>query len=374
MRVGINLLWVKPGKSGGIESYIRNLLDGFSNGEFKEINQFVLFVSLDNHETFETYIDDKKFIKVICNIKSSDVAKRIIWENLFLDKYAKKNELDCMFIPVYSKPLLHKGSCAYITVIHDLQALHYPEYFTKKKLLWLKFAWKRAAQTSNKIIAISKFVKGDIVDKLHINPSKIDVIYNPIKISNSHNDTVIGIDKYNIKNKEYFYAVSSMLPHKNLKTLIYLIKKIVDDDMDRLPKKLVLSGVGGSQERDLIELIKELGIERNVILTGFISNEERDSLYANAFAFLFPSLFEGFGMPVIEGLMQGIPVITTNVTSIPEVSKMQATYVEDPFSLEEWVEKIYIAMAKPPQEFSGENYSIETISKQYIDRFLEFKK
>ena len=116
MKIGIDLLWVKVGKVGGTESYIRNLLDGFYNFANESNFNFVLFLAKDNHYSFDKYLNKANFKKVIMPIKSEKVFSRIIKENLLLDKYAEKRKVDLMFVPVYSKPLFKNKKIPYITL------------------------------------------------------------------------------------------------------------------------------------------------------------------------------------------------------------------------------------------------------------------
>ena len=371
MRVGIDLLWLKVGKVGGTESYIRNLLDGFyeyyDNKEF----QFVLFLAKDNHHTFDKYFDKENFIKIIMPIQSKNVAIRIIKENLLLDKYAKDNNIDLMFVPVYSKPLFKNKKIPYIITIHDLQALHYPEYFSKIKNLWLKYAWKRCAITADRIIAISNFVKKDIEDKLEIATNKIEVIYNPITNLENFEDFDKIKSKYNIKENNYYYTISALWPHKNLKTLILVMKKLKEEN-NALDKKLVITGVSGKALSEINQLIHDLNLNKEVVFTGFISNEERNSLYKNAKIFLFPSVFEGFGMPPVEAMMLGTPVITTKLTSIYEVTQGKAYYVEDPYNVDEWAELIkYLNENSNHTKETFKEYELKNITNQYLNLFKE---
>ncbi|SDC80036.1 glycosyltransferase family 4 protein [Geotoga petraea] len=369
-KIGIDLLWVKVGKNGGAESYIRNILDGLNNYADEKMFNFILFLTEDNYKSFEKYFKKEIFKKVILPIKSERVFSRIIKENILLDKYAKKEKIDLMFVPVYSKPLIKNKKIPYIITIHDLQALHYPEYFSKIKNLWLRFAWKRCAQTADKIVAISNFVKKDIEEKFDIDSKKITVIYNPITgIDNIENFQKIK-NKYNIEKNNYYYTVSSLLPHKNLKTLLYTMKKIKESNLN-IPKKLVISGVGGKSEAEIKKIINDLNIQNEIILTGFISNEERNSLYKNAKIFLFPSIFEGFGMPPIEAMNLGTPVITTKKASIYEVTKGKAIYVEDPFNEGEWFEKINKFNEMKDSIHNYKEYDLENIIKRYINLFKE---
>lgn len=372
MKLGINLLWVKPQKSGGIEAYIRNLLDGFTFIKEDKVQRYILFVSNDNFATFKHYLKDSRFKIIKCKVESNNAGKRIIWENFYLDKLAKKEHVDCMFIPVYSKPLFTSKKIPYITVIHDLQALHYPQYFSKIKYIWLKYAWKRTLKTSEKIVAISKYVKSDIVAKYEVSPKKVEVIYNPIKYSEKIKKTPL-LSKHCIKKEEFFYTVSSLLPHKNLKTLILTMESIVKKNLN-LPKKLLISGVGGAQSQELQKLINTCQLEENIIFTGFVTDEERDYLYKSCYAFLFPSIFEGFGMPVIEAMKQEAIVVTTKETSIPEVSQGKALYVNNPYSIDDWINTLLKASKKNVEKIDFDLYTVENISRQYNELFIKSKK
>ena len=372
MLIGIDLLWVKVNQNGGVESYIRNLLRGFKEYSGEEY-KFILFTAKDNDYSFENIIDHNKFSKVVCNIESMKVGKRILWENINLGKYAKKYNVDVMFVPVYSKPLFRNRNVKYLITVHDLQALHYPEYFSKKKYLWMKYAWKRCTESADRIVAISNFVKEDIVARLQINRNKIDVIYNPIAKSGVKADfDLLGI-KYNIEKKKFLYTVSSMYKHKNLITLLKVAKEAKERNLYK-GYKFVISGVGGQGQQELESLIKEYNIEDKIIFTGFISDEERDTLYENSAVFLFPSIFEGFGMPPIEAMELGTPVVTTTKASLLEVTKGEAFYVEDPYNTQHWIERINEALAS---EFHGkvfEEYSLSSITKQYFGLFEDLAR
>ena len=375
MNIGIDLLYVKHNKVGGIESYIRNLMDGFikyADDEFK----FYLFTSLDNCESFSNYFTSSNFNNILCNVKSSKVSKRLIWESLHIDSLAKKNNIDIMFIPVYNKPFFTFSGIPYITVIHDLQILHYPQYFSKIRYNWMKISWKNALKTSKKIIAISNYVKDDIINSFGTDTKKIDVIYNPIVINkNIKNDINFDQlkDKYNIEKDNYFYTVSSMVPHKNLITLLKIVYSINIKNIN-LPNKLVITGIGGDSKDKLIQFIDKYNLKDYVIITGFISNEERDCFYKNCRLFLFSSTFEGFGMPPIEALMNGIPVVTTKCTSIPEITENKAVYVDNPFDIDDWIEKIKIGINKNHTKEQFNKYDLENVSKAYLEQFISVSK
>lgn len=366
MKIGIDLTWVKPQISGGIEFFARNLLDGFVSIHATN-HYYVLFLSEDNYDSFKEYGEYKSIYLVKCHCRSAHVIRRLVWQNLFFNRILSRQRVEICLTPFYSIPLLKHKSCKTITVIHDLQALHYPDYFSTMKLFWLKFAWKRSLYTSDVVVAISNFVKEDIIRHygLHLK-DKIHVIYNPIKVNKN-------IDYESWQQNSYFYTICSPFKHKNFKTLVYLMK-VIRDKYPEYPQMLWVSGMKQFPV-EIEEIIKKEKLENNIRLTGYISNEERDRIMANATIFLFPSLFEGFGMPIVEALMIGTPVITTNTTSIPEVSCNKAVYVNQPTDTDEWLQKIDMVLSTELfQKCDFPQYQIETISREYIDLIISLQR
>ncbi len=362
MKIGVDLLWVRVGKCGGTESFIRNLLSGFA--EYDNKNEYYLFTTLDNAESFAHYCKESKaFHLVKCPIESMSRIKRIAWENTNLDKEAKGLGIDLMYIPVYSMPhRSKKNGIPYVTTIHDLQGFHYPEYFSKPRLFFLKKKWKYAVANSEKIVAISEFTKSDIVKHYSEAEEKTEVIFNPVILGDT-SLTADGLNKFGVVPEEYFFCLSSMLPHKNLGTIL--------KTMALRKEKLVLSGVGGSPEnrQKLEELINALGIKDRIIVTGFISDAERNMLNKYCKLFLFPSVFEGFGMPPVEAMMLGKKVVTTEKTSIKEITCGKAFYVKDPFDEKEWSKRIDEALESKQEEVSFEQYGLERVTGEYIRLF-----
>ena len=364
-KIAIDLLWVRPGKVGGTESYIRNLLDGFM--KLDEDFDFTLLVSLDNVETFKQYEEDGRYHLLTANINSANIVGRIIWQNLFQNKLLRKNGLKKCFEPVYCKPWLN-GGVQYVCVIHDLQALHYPQYHPFHEVAYSRLCWRMDVINATGILAISNWVKADIEQKYH--RKDIEVIYNPILVKeNEVVDFELLREKYHIEKKQFFYTVSQMIPHKNLRTLIDMMSRIVNNRKEAtLPNKLVISGVNGNAAEELKKQIRDMNLQDAVILTGFVSNEERNTLYQNCHTFLFPSVFEGFGMPPIEAMLFKTRVITTKCASIPEVTQGKAVYVDDPYDVEEWIDKLLNSYPQETMDFSV--YDPEQISRKYL-KFLQ---
>lgn len=378
--IAIDLLWLRPGKVGGTESYIRNLLDGFR--ELEEEFDFTLLVSKDNADTFRKYEEDKRFHLLVANIKSENIGKRIIWQNLFQNRLLRKNGFRKCFEPVYCKPWLN-GGIQYTCVIHDLQALHYPQYHPLHEVVYSRLCWRMDVMNAARIAAISKWVKTDIEQKY--GRKDIEVIYNPILIKENQTAEFNGLrQKYGIEKKQFYYTVSQMIPHKNLQTLFGVMERIASekrgrrqerfgDGADGLPDKLLISGVNGNAAEEIKKQIRDMNLQDAVVLTGFVSNEERNTLYQNCSVFLFPSVFEGFGMPPVEAMLFHTPVVTTRCASIPEVTQEKAIYVDDPYNVDEWIEKLWMIKNGPGQDFIQETLDFEVYSPERIaQKYLNF--
>lgn len=372
MRIGIDLLWVRVGICGGTESYIRNLMDGLA--ESAPGWEYVLFAARDNAESFRTFEKHSCMRLHVCGVDCANQVKRILWENLHLDREAAAEKIDVMFIPVYSMPKKHGSGIPYISVIHDLQALHYPQYFSRLKKLFLKYTWYNTCRNADRVVTISDYCKEDLTAHYPFVKDKICTIYNPVITQDSRMEPSAIEEKYGITQGNYFYCVSSMLPHKNLETILKamaLRKKESQSKEGRIP--LVLSGVGG-QKAAFNAMAEQLGISDLVIDTGFVSNEERDCLYENCRLFLFPSVFEGFGMPPVEAMRKGKTVVMTRESCLGEVTEHKAVYVDKPYEEKEWKEKIEAALKLPEIKYDFPQYELSWVAEEYRNVFRKMRK
>ena len=337
MRIGVNALFLIPGKVGGTEVYLRNLLTHLAVIDNK--NEYVLFTNKENSGTFK--IGQTNFREVLCPIRASFRPARVVWEQLFLPFQVKRYRIDVLHSPGYTAPVM--VPCCSVVTIHDMNCFYYPEDFSKLTTFFLKLLVPAAARRSNEIITVSRSSKKDIVQILKIPENKICVIY---EAGSSHLSVPIAIkNKLREKFKErhgidrkFILAVSVSHPHKNLHRLIeaydILYKRY------QIDRQLLIVGTEGRAQSVLVNLTKERSLEKRIIFTGWIPDEDLSLLYSEAELFVFPSLFEGFGIPLLEAMAHVTPVVSSNTTSLPEVVG-DAAFLVDPYNVEEIAEAMY---------------------------------
>ncbi len=319
MRIGIDArLWSQT----GVGRYIRNLVLNLQNLD-KE-NEYTLFVRPKDYDKVKIQISNPKFRISKINIKWHSLGEQARFPAI-LDK----EKLDLMHFPYFSVPVFYKRP--YIVTIHDLIINHFPtgkastlsKPLYESKLLAYKYVIKKAAKNSKKIIAVSNATKDEIIDHLGVSADKVKVIYNGIEEEFKN-------QKPKIKNKDYgmyFLYVGNAYPHKNLERLIQAFSKVKFQETGTGSQELKLVLVG---KRDFFyqRLEKDTRAKniKNVEFRYDVDDENLLSLYANALALAFPSLMEGFGLPALEAMACGCPVLASETPSLREVCKDAALY------------------------------------------------
>jgi glycosyltransferase involved in cell wall biosynthesis len=227
-----------------------------------------------------------------------------------------------------------------ILTVYDMSFLVYPKEARLKTRLLLKINLKLSCKRADRIITISEFSKREIIRYLNISPDKIDVVpcgvntkkFQPIKNRNIIEDSK---KKYSIKN-EYVLYLGTLEPRKNLIRLIKAYNKL---KIDKNIPNLILAGRKGWLYEEIFECIHRLRLEGSVLYIGYVADEDTVPLICGATAFLFPSLYEGFGMPPLEAMACGTPVLTSNVSSLPEVVGDAALLV-DPLNVDDIYKKM----------------------------------
>lgn len=269
-----------------------------------------------------------------------------LWTQVGLAKQTFKDRLDVLFIPAHTSPLIHKKGLKTVVTVHDLGVEYLPRMHQLKQILYLKWITHYQLKSASKLIAVSKATKDDLVKRVKIDPKKIEVVYEgydkglfrPVS-----GDTLINsLKQFNLVPGSYFLFVGTVQPRKNLERVIKAFSS------KRLPRpfgarndglKLVIVGQEGWLSDSIYKLPKKLGIEDKVRFLGRVRDSDLPALYSGAIALTFPSLFEGFGLPILEAQACGCPVLTSNISSMPEVTGKGGLYV-NPNSLDDIIRGI----------------------------------
>jgi glycosyltransferase involved in cell wall biosynthesis len=232
-----------------------------------------------------------------------------------------------LFVPAHVVPLKHPSRT--VVTIHDLGYLYFPQAHTPRQRYYLDLSTRFSAQAAATVIAISQATKNDLVRHYNILPEKIRVIYhgydkNFFRPTYDTEKFLAARMRYQIGAGPYLLYVGTIQPRKNLARLIEAFAHLVNDSAFAYPEReklqLVLGGQRGWLSEPIVELVEKLKLGNRVIFTGYIADEDLPVLLSGATAFVLPSLYEGFGMGVLEAMACGCPVVCSNAASLPEVA------------------------------------------------------
>lgn len=325
----------------GTENYSYQLLKALSKIDQK--NQYLIYTrSLTDHISSMII----ELMKLSKNFKVVEIPRKRFWTQGGLTLQTFKDNLDVLFVPAHTLPLIRKPGLKTVVTVHDLGSEYLPAMHQLKQRLYLSFMQKYQLKTATKIIAVSNATKKDLVKRIGINPKKVSVIYEGY-------DNKLFKPHHNLQPKTYYLFVGTVQPRKNLERLIKAFSRYVargpassvsrrassltsfaaatrrePSSLSPLATTLVIAGSKGWLSDEIYKLPKELGIEERVKFLGYVQDKNLPALYSGAIALVFPSLFEGFGLPILEAQACGCPVITSNVSSMPEVAGKGAILVD----------------------------------------------
>ena len=256
-----------------------------------------------------------------------------LWQNLYLPFRLQGRGVDLFHGPAVFLPLTKLGFRTVVT-IHDLVAFRFPETIPMKYALYMRLMIRMAVRSADRVIAASLQTRDDLVDRLRVPPEKIAVIHGGLDSRFEPVRDPFRLAKVRRRyglHSPYILFVGNLEPRKNLVRLIEAFNQL--KARDAFPHQLVIAGKRGWLFRPIFESVERLGLGREVVFTGYVSPEDLPALYSMADVFAFPSLYEGFGLPVLEAMASGTPVVTARTGSLPEVAGEAAWYV-DPWDVE----------------------------------------
>ena len=349
MNVGINAQLCSPSSSyrnAGISRYIRQLVT--SLGGCRHAPEMHLFLPGINNDEFPP-----RCVLHRCSWTKENPVARIAWEQTSLPFLIRKSGLDVLHSPVHVLPAV--CPCRSVVTILDLTFIRFPQTFPLFQRRYLDFFTRRAVKKADAIIAISESTKRDIVELLGAPEGKIyttllgvDPPYRPV--SGERKERVAR--EHGLGHSTILY-LGTLEPRKNIPALLAAFSQARKSSQVK-DCTLVLAGGKGWFFNQTFKLVEDLGLKESVRFTGYVPAEDLPALYSAATVFVYPSLHEGFGLPPLEAMACGTPVITSNASSLPEVVG-DAGIMVDPHNVEELAEAILRVLRDPDlrQEMSA---------------------
>jgi glycosyltransferase involved in cell wall biosynthesis len=304
LRLGVNALYLIPGGVGGTEIYLRSLLAALA--EIDSRNRYFVFT---NRETGPDLVPQQpNFSALPQAVRAVSRPARILWEQAALPLAAGRLRLDALFNPGFTAPLA--CPCPQVTVFHDLQHKRHPEYFRWFDRPFWNFFLFWSAHVSRLILAVSDATAADLRRYYRLPDSKVRVAPHGV-----------GPEFFAIGRRRapepFLLAVSTLHPHKNLESLLGAFAEF----RRRRPDfRLKVCGLHGFSSGALHELRDSLGLAGAVDFPGWIPREDLLDLFVRAWAFIYPSKFEGFGLPVLEALAAGVPCACSGIEPLASVA------------------------------------------------------
>lgn len=344
MRIAIDLTSLADNFSG-IERYAMSIAEELIALDGERKNTYILLFKRKVHKEFEKYKGRKNVV-----FKVYPGRNKLVFQQIILPSCLYGIKADVYLFLAFQSPVLFRRKGIYNT-IHDLTSWDCPETMKKKMELYFKLTIKNALWVSEGIIAISKFTRDRIVDKFHYSKKKITIAYcgisdvfmnyiasQPSEILDSEeNKKGIEARLEKIRNKsldirhkyhlpeQYLLCLATLEPRKNLPFLVEAYVELLEEGKVDIP--LVLAGRKGWMMDEFLNRIEE-EYRKNIVVTGFIEDEDLPYVYHMADCFIFPSIYEGFGMPPLEAMAVGTMVISSDAASLPEVLGKAASYFQ----------------------------------------------
>ncbi|OGG19155.1 hypothetical protein A2721_01925 [Candidatus Gottesmanbacteria bacterium RIFCSPHIGHO2_01_FULL_47_48] len=245
---------------------------------------------------------------------------------------------DIFFTPTHYTPL-YMPTPSVISIM-DLSVERFPEFFKRKDYFQLKYWTQASVLIAKKIITISEHSKKELCNLYAVSPDKVVVTYpgydskrfKPVA-KNKRSRLVGKLNKYKIEDQKYFLFLGTLQPRKNLTRLIEAFATLGNNNLKLVIVGMNTEGRGGWMQQPIFDKVNQLGLSKKVIFTGFIPDADVPILMAGSKAFVLPSLYEGFGIPPIEAMATGVPVVVSKVSSLPEICGLAATYIDNPYEV-----------------------------------------
>ena len=358
MRIGFNahLLSFAPGyRRAGVSQYTEQLLKRFAATALGENDALTVYGGSD--EAAQAWMRERPALRYRrSRLPTGGAPGRILWEQIVAPVVTLRDRLDLLFCPVNIVPFT--GIVPSVVTVHDLAFLAFPEAFHPSKRRYLTLMTRLSVHRARRVIAVSAHTKTDLVRHFHVAPGKVTVIPNAMDDRfhpATDPDTLAAFKRDHHLPERFILFVGTLEPRKNLRRLIEAFGRIARADGD---VALVIVGASGWMTSDLAPLVRRLTLTDRIIFTGYVPDDDLPRWYQAATLFCYPSLYEGFGLPVLEAMACGTPVVTSNTSSLPELAGDVATLV-DPTNVAALADALHSLLADAPRRAAMSHAGIE---------------
>lgn len=327
MKIGVNALFLIPSEVGGSETVVRQTLLALAR-QLSDSDELVVFLNAENRNVLLRDLRKEPRVRLVdTNIRATSRIRRFLFESFVLPKLLRAAGVDVLWNPGNTAILY--APCPQLTTIYDLQYKHFPDDFNRATLRTLATLVPFSARKSQIILTISEFSRHELVDLLHVPFQNVRVAKLAAEASFAMElpgdflaERVMTLTHYP---NPFVLVVANSYTHKNLETAVRAFRLIADEFPEH---RLVIIGRPRRGEPLLQQAIQELPDPSRVTRISYIEHKDLVALFQRAEVFLFPSLHEGFGLPILEAFCCGLPVICCRETAIPEVAGDCAIYAK----------------------------------------------
>lgn len=336
MRIGLNLLYLLPSQVGGTETYAVELMRALDTGAPDD--EFLVFV---NAESAKLPIPSgHRFRRIICPVRAANRMMRYLYEQFVLPFQVLWHRVDLLHSLGYVGPILplHK----HLITIHDANFVRLSHLMSPLKRIVYGLIVRLSAKTCSHVVTVSSFSKAELEECLELPSTKVSVTLSGAPIMSQRLEQT-GLAGVFASHQPYILVLGGGSPHKNIRAFVQAFGSVAE----RFPHKLLIAGRLNDSLDDL-PVVSQLIQSGRIVISGFLGDAELDQAYRGATLYVFPTLYEGFGLPLLEAQARGVPVLCSRIASLPELGGDSVAYL-DPSSIEDMAKQLENLLSHPAQ-------------------------
>ncbi len=323
MRIGIDASRAFVENPTGTERYSYEIITRILKLPEAKKHTWILYV--------KSKVQDSRF-KVQSNVQIKEISMKYLWTQVGLAWRTWTDNLDVLWVPAHTLPVLRRPGMRTVVTIHGIEYEWLPAYENWLQRWYLPLSTQYAVKSATKIVAVSKFTKKQLVERLGADADKIEVVHEGVSLYQT-------INKHKLVRKKYIMCVGTIQPRKNLVRLIEAFSRLKNKDL-----KLVIVGKWGWMYEDVMAAPEKFRVKGRVIFTGYTNEKEKGVLLAESLVYVQPSVTEGFGLPVLEAMVAGVPVVSSNGGALSEVVG-EAGLLFDPYDINDMAKQLSVAIS-----------------------------